>query len=286
MQENWALVLDLATDTPAHIASASGSNRAAEDARAQAEQVRRHAVNVIDDVNRNGLAPPWEAIPHLVAATTDPNWYVPGISCVHACGQWTHEPRGETLVPCVQVQLRMKRWGLIALDGEQSWPACMTACSAVHRPASRDSWGRGVCRDVAARALTVLGRLNEKQPDMLQRLVGTGLDVAAAFHMRLRQGAENLHWNITGEPDILTRHTLGCTGFGNRLWRPCTVKLHSTHAHPLSVLACCAPAAATGSILIANRASALSPHAHESFVYTVAALACKYAVLCRRSKGC
>ena len=87
MQENWALVLDLATDTAPprihnnarnhHTHSNTSPNkissRAAEEAKAQAAAVRRHAVNVVDDVHRNGLAPPWEAIPHLVAATTDPN---------------------------------------------------------------------------------------------------------------------------------------------------------------------------------------------------------------------
>ena len=62
--------MDLATDTAP---GGMKSSKAAEDACAQAAAVRRHAVNVIDDVHRNGLAPPWEAIPHLVAATTDPS---------------------------------------------------------------------------------------------------------------------------------------------------------------------------------------------------------------------
>ena len=35
----------------------------------------------------------------------------------------------------------------------------------------------------------MLGRINEKQPDMLLRLAGAGLDVAVAFHIRLQQSA-------------------------------------------------------------------------------------------------
>ena len=67
LQEHWAAVLDLATDT----AGPGPSGKAQEAAAAQAANVRRHAVNVMDDVQRNGLAPPWDAIPHLIAATID-----------------------------------------------------------------------------------------------------------------------------------------------------------------------------------------------------------------------
>ncbi|KAK9795206.1 hypothetical protein WJX73_010305 [Symbiochloris irregularis] len=109
IQEHWGKVLDLATQAPSLSVEP-----------ADAASVRRHAVNVMDAVQRNGLAPPWDAIPHLVAATTD--------------------------------------------------------CSG----------------DVAARALEVLTRINEKQPDMLQRLMGTGLDVAVDFHTRLQHGTSPL----------------------------------------------------------------------------------------------
>lgn len=86
LQENWGLVLDLATDTAPAPQKGSSAQMAA-DAKLQAAHVRRHAVNVMDDVYRNGLAPPWEAIPHLVAATTDPNrWLHPGLLCFqHQC---------------------------------------------------------------------------------------------------------------------------------------------------------------------------------------------------------
>ena len=35
--------------------------------------IRRHAVAVMDAVDRNGLVAPWTAVPHLLALTTDPN---------------------------------------------------------------------------------------------------------------------------------------------------------------------------------------------------------------------
>lgn len=62
MQEHWSNVLALATQTPSPLKKVEP---------ADAASVRRHAVNVMDAVQRNGLAPPWDAIPHLVAATTD-----------------------------------------------------------------------------------------------------------------------------------------------------------------------------------------------------------------------
>ncbi len=40
---------------------------------AAAAAVRRHAVAVMDAVDRNGIVAPWTAVPHLLALTTDPN---------------------------------------------------------------------------------------------------------------------------------------------------------------------------------------------------------------------
>lgn len=49
----------------------------------------------------------------------------------------------------------------------------------------------------------MLTRINDKQPDMLQRLLGSGLDVAASFHMRLQQGTKDaLGWHIAGLPAL------------------------------------------------------------------------------------
>ena len=35
--------------------------------------IRRHAIAVMDAVDRNGLVAPWTAVPYLLALTTDPN---------------------------------------------------------------------------------------------------------------------------------------------------------------------------------------------------------------------
>ena len=61
-------MLELATDAGAP--EALGSNDPGDPGNAA---IRRHAVAVMDAVDRNGLVAPWTAVPHLLALTTDPN---------------------------------------------------------------------------------------------------------------------------------------------------------------------------------------------------------------------
>jgi cohesin loading factor subunit SCC2 len=70
MQNNWDLVLDLATDATPMGSSGRASCDPGDPINAS---VRRHAMAVMDAVNRNGLVAPWTALPHLMALTTDPN---------------------------------------------------------------------------------------------------------------------------------------------------------------------------------------------------------------------
>lgn len=75
-QTHWDLVLGLATDaTPPQ--TRLGACQDPGDA--LSASVRRHAVAVMDAVDRNGLVAPWTALPHLFALTTDPN------RCAHPC---------------------------------------------------------------------------------------------------------------------------------------------------------------------------------------------------------
>ena len=67
-QMNWGAVLELAMD--AQRPEQFGSSDPGE---AQNAAIRRHAIAVIDAVDRNGLVAPWTAVPHLLALTTDPN---------------------------------------------------------------------------------------------------------------------------------------------------------------------------------------------------------------------
>ena len=66
-----ALATDVepAGDTPADPASPARPDPGS----AAAAAVRRHAVAVMDAVDRNGIVAPWTAVPHLLALTTDPN---------------------------------------------------------------------------------------------------------------------------------------------------------------------------------------------------------------------
>ena len=75
LQTHWDLVLELATDAgpparPDQAARASPGDPAG-------AAVRRHAIAVMDAVDRNGLVAPWTAAPHLLALTTDPNACAP-----------------------------------------------------------------------------------------------------------------------------------------------------------------------------------------------------------------
>ncbi|CAK0782901.1 hypothetical protein CVIRNUC_006096 [Coccomyxa viridis] len=68
LQNNWEAVLELATDAqrPEEFGSRDPGDP-------QNAAIRRHAVAVMDAVDRNGLVAPWTAVPHLLALTTDPN---------------------------------------------------------------------------------------------------------------------------------------------------------------------------------------------------------------------
>ena len=72
MQNNWEAVLELATDAqrPEEFGSRDPGDP-------QNAAIRRHAVAVMDAVDRNGLVAPWTAVPHLLALTTDPNRSAP-----------------------------------------------------------------------------------------------------------------------------------------------------------------------------------------------------------------
>ena len=63
-------MLDLATDTTPLKRNGRAPGDAGDSLNAS---VRRHAVAVMDVVDRNGLVAPWTALPHLLALTTDPN---------------------------------------------------------------------------------------------------------------------------------------------------------------------------------------------------------------------
>ena len=228
-------MLDLATDT----AGPGPCAKAQEAAAAQAANVRRHAVNVMDDVQRNGLAPPWDAIPHLVAATTDSSRCGASLGLPCQC-VLVHQACQSCLTICwTQVFLHVSArllWPGFSLGDE--WPPpphwhAQVACQATElpdchcftsmfvacglQPISSELQGCCVlagCSDVAARALEVLGRINEKQPDMLLRLVGSGLNVAVAFNLRLQQsaadGALPLPSSILGEPSLVIAFLLNC----------------------------------------------------------------------------
>ena len=74
----WEQVLALATDAEPPPAPAGAASPAlADPGSAAAAAVRRHAVVVMDAVDRSGLVAPWTAVPHLVALTTDPNACAP-----------------------------------------------------------------------------------------------------------------------------------------------------------------------------------------------------------------
>lgn len=62
LQDQWSLVLELATDTTpmGDLGDARNAN------------VRRQAILVVEAVYRNGLVAPWLGVPTLVALTTDP----------------------------------------------------------------------------------------------------------------------------------------------------------------------------------------------------------------------
>lgn len=68
MQMNWEAVLELAMDAqrPEEYGSSDPGDP-------QNAAIRRHAIAVMDAVDRNGLVAPWTAVPHLLALTTDPN---------------------------------------------------------------------------------------------------------------------------------------------------------------------------------------------------------------------
>ena len=68
MQMNWEAVLELAMD--AQKPEEYSSNDPGDP---QNSAIRRHAIAVMDAVDRNGLVAPWTAVPHLLALTTDPN---------------------------------------------------------------------------------------------------------------------------------------------------------------------------------------------------------------------
>ncbi|BDA45698.1 Nipped-B-like protein [Coccomyxa sp. Obi] len=70
LQTHWDLVLALATDATPPQARPGASRDPGDPLNAS---VRRHAVAVMDAVDRNGLVAPWTALPHLFALTTDPN---------------------------------------------------------------------------------------------------------------------------------------------------------------------------------------------------------------------
>lgn len=78
----WDDVLALATDAePPQPSARLASPTRADPGSATAASVRRHAVAVMDAVDRNGLVAPWTAVPHFVALTTDPNACVPAQAC-------------------------------------------------------------------------------------------------------------------------------------------------------------------------------------------------------------
>lgn len=67
-------MLALATDAePPPPAAGPASPGRADPGSAAAANVRRHAVAVMDAVDRSGVVAPWTSIPHLIALTTDPN---------------------------------------------------------------------------------------------------------------------------------------------------------------------------------------------------------------------
>ena len=68
MQMHWEAVLALAMDAqrPEDYSSSDPGDP-------QNAAIRRHAIAVMDAVDRNGLVAPWTAVPHLLALTTDPN---------------------------------------------------------------------------------------------------------------------------------------------------------------------------------------------------------------------
>ncbi|CAL8470720.1 g10262 [Coccomyxa elongata] len=70
LQTHWDLVLALATDAMPPQARPGASRDPGDPLNAS---VRRHAMAVMDAVDRNGLVAPWTALPHLFALTTDPN---------------------------------------------------------------------------------------------------------------------------------------------------------------------------------------------------------------------
>lgn len=65
-------MLALATD-----AGAPGELGSGDPGDAGNAAIRRHAVAVMDAVDRNGLVAPWTAVPHLLALATDPNRFAP-----------------------------------------------------------------------------------------------------------------------------------------------------------------------------------------------------------------
>lgn len=67
-QDQWSLVLELATDTTPVV----GGQKADKASDARNASVRRQAMIVVDAVYRNGLVAPWLGVPTLVALTTDP----------------------------------------------------------------------------------------------------------------------------------------------------------------------------------------------------------------------
>ena len=84
-QNNWDLVLALATDASLPQECAAGS-AVPDPGDPGPAAVRRHAAAVMDAVDRNGLVAPWTAVPHLLAMTTDPNGCVQlahAASCCH-----------------------------------------------------------------------------------------------------------------------------------------------------------------------------------------------------------
>lgn len=70
VQDNWKLVLDLATDVSRPAAAGSPSRDPGHPLNAA---VRRAALLLIEAVLRGGLVAPWTAIPTLITLTTDPN---------------------------------------------------------------------------------------------------------------------------------------------------------------------------------------------------------------------
>ena len=80
MQNNWEAVLELAMDAQRPDAYSSRDPGDPQNA-----AIRRHAIAVMDAVDRNGLVAPWTAVPHLLALTTDPN------RCAQSqAPQWQH----------------------------------------------------------------------------------------------------------------------------------------------------------------------------------------------------